>query len=182
MQRFLPDSHLVRNQNPAAMKKITTCVFFSLIVITSLSAQSRSFQAFRDKFSGAENVHHFSTNGFFARAILWMTTADEFDNAIKSIRSISLMTVPKSLFREREVSVSGFKTVLSDDSFDELGRVRDHGDHVTLYMKTTQSKNNRYIFLIEEPGEVVLIEMTGYIDPRILLDNSSFSFSDKQKI
>lgn len=104
----------------------------------------------------------------------------EFNDAIKGIRSIDLITVPKSAFGQAEVTVSGFKKVLKEDSFDELARVKDCGDDVTLYIRSTKSRNNRYIILIEQPEEVVVIELTGQIDPDFLLNSKALSFSENK--
>jgi Domain of unknown function (DUF4252) len=164
------------------MKKITTCIFLFFIISSSVSAQSDSFLAFGEKFSGREGVHHFRTNGFLARSIVWIASETEFNGAIKSIRSIDLIIVPKSAFSREQVTVAGFKKVLRKDSFEELARVKDRGDDVTLYARPTQSRNTRYIILVEESDEVVLIELEGHIDPDLLLKNRSLSFSEnKQK-
>ena len=109
------------------MKSITTGIILLLAITTSSLAQSRSFQTIKEKFSGSEDVHCFSTNGFFARTILWMANEHEFNGAIKDIKSINLITVPKSAFRSEGVTVSGFKKVLQDDSFEQLARVTGSG-------------------------------------------------------
>jgi len=166
------------------MKKITTCIFFYLVISATIpvAAQSNSFQAFRDKFSRGEDVHHFSTNGLFARTVLWMAGEHEFNDAVTSIKSINLVTVPKSAFKQEKVTISGFKKVLKKDSFEELVRIKDNGDDVTLYIRSTESHNNRYIILIEQSDNVVVIELKGYVDPDFLLNNSSLSISEnKQK-
>jgi hypothetical protein len=120
------------------MKKVTTCILLYLVITSSVSAQSDSFLAFGEKFSGSEGVHHFRTNGFLARSIVWIASETEFNGAIKNIRSIDLIIVPKSAFSREQVTVSGFKKVLKKDSFEELARIKDRGDDVTLYTKSTQ--------------------------------------------
>jgi Domain of unknown function (DUF4252) len=180
MQRLLLNKRLVSIEPYKAMRKITTCIVLC-VVAHCVSAQSNSFQTFREKFSDGEDVHHFSTNGFLARTVLWMAGEHEFNSAIKSIRSINLMSVPKSAFRQEEVTVRGFKKVLREDAFEELTRIKDHSDDVTLYIRSTQSRNNRYIILIEQSDQVVLIEMTGYVDQDFWLNNKSLSFSEKRQ-
>ena len=165
------------------MKKITACILLCLFISPGFSviAQSNSFQAFGEKFSDEADVHHFSTNGFFARTILWMAGEHEFNNAVKSIKSINLITVPKSAFEQEKVTVSGFKKVLKQDSFDELARVKDNGDDVTLYIRSTETRNNRYMILIEQSATVILIELKGYVDPDFLLNNRPISFSENKQ-
>lgn len=161
------------------MKTITTCIILSFVITTSVSAQSRSFVTFKEKFSDREDAHSFSTNGFFARTVFWIAGEHEFNKAIESIKNISLITVPKAAFRSKRVTVSGFKKMLREDSFEELVCVKDHGDDVTVYIKPTQNRNNRYIILVEESDEVVVIELEGYVDPDYLLNNKSISFKQK---
>jgi hypothetical protein len=175
MQRLFINKHLVSIKPHYAMKKITTCFIICLVISSavSVSAQSNSFLAFGEKFSDQNDVHHFRTNGFLARSVIWMAGEHEFTRAIRSVRSIDLIVVPKSAFSREDVTVSGFKKVLKKDSFDELARVTDHGDDVTLYARSTQSRNSRYIILIEQSDEVVLIELEGNIDPDLLIKTSS---------
>jgi len=160
------------------MKTIATCIILSLVITTSALTQSKSFLTLKEKFSNGKDVYSFSTSGLFARTILWMAGEHEFNDAIKSIKNISLITVPKSAFKSEGVTVSGFKKVLREDSFEELVRVKDHGDDVTMYIKPTQNRNNRYIILVEEYDEVVVIELKGYVDPDFLLKNESLTFAN----
>jgi len=88
------------------MKTIATCIILSFVITTSVSAQSRSFETFKEKFSDSEDAYSFSTNGFFARTVLWLAGEHEFNKAIESIKSISLVTVPKDAFRSERVTVS----------------------------------------------------------------------------
>jgi len=151
------------------MKTLVTA--FVLFVSFSVSvAQSDSFITLRQKFSGQEDVFSFGTNGFFARTILWMAGEHEFTNAVKDIKSIRLITIPKESFKHEGVSVNGFKNVLAKDSFEQLAQVKEDGDDITIYMQSTKLKNNRYMILVEERDEVVAIEISGYIDPNLLLE------------
>ncbi|MBA4056186.1 MAG: hypothetical protein C0490_15835, partial [Marivirga sp.] len=118
------------------MKKITTCILLYFVISSSVCAQSNSFLAFGEKFSEGEGVHHFRTNSFLARSIVWIASEAEFNGAIKSITSIDLIIVPKSAFSREQVTVAGFKKVLKKDSFEELARVENRGDDVTLYAKS----------------------------------------------
>jgi len=148
-------------------------LFTAFVLIVSLStsvAQSDSFITLKEKFSGQEDVFSFGTNGFFARTILWMAGEHEFTNAVKDIKSIRLITIPKESFRNKAVSVNGFKHVLEKDSFEQLAHVKEDGDDITIYLQSTKLKNNRYMILVEEHDEVVAIEISGYIDPKLLLE------------
>ncbi len=159
------------------MRTITTCIIISVLLTSSALAQSNSFLKFKEKFSNADGVHCFSTNGFLAKTVLWMAGEHEYHKAIKEIQNVSLITAPKSAFRAEGVTVAGFKKVLRDDSFEELAHVRDNGDDVTIYLKTTQSKSSRYMILVEDSDNVVAIEIRGYIDPKFFINNTSLCFN-----
>jgi hypothetical protein len=159
------------------MKSATLTLVFLLLSFTFVAAQSESFQTLKDKFTGSDNVHSFATSGFFARTVLWMAGEHDFNKAVRDIRSIRLITIPKVAFSEQDVTLNGFKKVVRKDSFQELANVSDHGDEVTLFMQpATKNKSNRYLLLVDGDSEVVAIEIKGYIDPNVMLKNSSISY------
>jgi len=159
------------------MRTFAAFAILSVFITVSGLAQSKSFRSLQDKFSEDEDVYCFRTNGFLARTVLWMAGEHEFTKAIKDIENVSLITVPKSAFISRGVSVSGYKAILRKDLFEELARVDEQGDHVTLYMKSIENGNNRYMVLIEEPGTVVVIEFRGYVDPNLILKHEKLSYN-----
>jgi hypothetical protein len=161
------------------MKKICTGVILSLLLTTIGYSQSDSFIALKEKFAYHQDVYSFSTNAFLGGAILKLAGEHEFYDAVKSIKRISVITIPRDAFRHEDVSVSGFKKIMRRDSFQELARMKDNGDVVTFYMKPTESKNNRYMILVEDSGNLVAIELTGYIDPEFLLKCESHSTKEK---
>ena len=153
--------------------KITLLFLFAA---SAALAQSNSYQTLRNKFSGSEDVHSFSLNGFFARTVLRMTGEYEFKSAIKEVNSIRLMTIPYSEFKDRGVSLSGYKKLLERDAYEQLAHIRDHGDDITFYVQSTKKQDNRYMVLVEESDEVVVIEMRGYIDPEVLLKETDLAY------
>ena len=157
------------------MKTIAAGLLFSLVFSTAAFSQSDSFIALREKFAYDRDVHTFSTSAFLGGALFWMAGEHEFYDAIKDVKRIAFIVVPKDAFRREAVSVSGFKNVIRKDLFYELAKVKDHGDEITFYMKSTGSKNNRYMILVEEPENLIAIELTGYIDPEFLLTCESRS-------
>jgi hypothetical protein len=68
------------------------------------------------------------------------------------------------------LSVNGFRKVLRDDKFVSLATVRDHGDHVEIYLQQNGNKPDRYFVLIDEPSEVTAIELKGEVDVNKLND------------
>jgi hypothetical protein len=105
-----------------------------------------------------------------ARAALWASGETEINDAIKRIHNIQLMVVSKDAFREKRVTVAGYKRVLAKDHYSELLHAKDGGDDVTVYIKPAGSRNNLYMILVEEPDEVVAIHFEGYVDPTAILN------------
>ena len=161
------------------MKTISAGVILSLLLITACYSQSDSFLTLKEKFAYDEDVFSFSTSTFLAGSLIKLAGEHEFYDAVKRVKRISVITIPRESFRREEVSVSGFKKIMRKDSFKELARMKEDGDIITFYMKSTESMNNRYMILVEESDNVVAIELTGYIDPEFLLKCESQSFKEK---
>ena len=154
------------------MKSITTLVAILLFSAAGF-AQSKSFVTLKQKFSGHKNVHSFHASGLLARIILLTAGEHEFLNAVKDIRSIRMIVIPRSAFRAQGVTPRGFIKLAKDDAFQELANVRDHGDDVTLLMQSPgKGKDNRYLLLVDNKSEVVAIEVKGYIDPKLMLNET----------
>lgn len=159
------------------MKKVS--FLFALILITSLAfSQSNSYQTLRDNFIGQPDVNSFAVSGFFCRMVLGIAGEWEFKDAIKDIQHLRIITIPTGEFKAKGLSVNGYKKLLKKDSFEELASVRDNGDAITFYLQSNGNKN-RYMVLIQESDEVVVIEMKGYIDANLLLEaNKSLSYQN----
>ena len=151
------------------MKRTIVLVAFLLAGISESGAQSESFQALQKKFSSNESVFTFSTSGVLARTVLWLAGEHEFKRAIKQVKSIRLITIPATAFEQNKVSVAGFKKVVAEDAYEQLALVRDRKDEVTLYVQALKNSSvNRYLILIDNPEEVVAVEIKGYIEPNLL--------------
>jgi len=144
----------------------TLLILFVALLFTSItsSAQSDSYQLLKDKFKGEQDVYSFSFSGWMGRAILKMAGENEFRDAIKDLKHVRFITIPKSEFTARQVTVNGFKKLLQKDYYEELAYVRDNGEEVTIYLRQGNNNKNHYFVLVEEEREVVAIEMKGYID------------------
>ncbi|MDZ7647219.1 MAG: DUF4252 domain-containing protein [Cytophagales bacterium] len=155
--------------------KVILFVFASMSVV---SAQTKSYQTLKSTFSDEPEVHSFSFSGWMGRLVLDMAGEYEFKNAIRDFNHVRFITIPRSEFDARNLSVSGFKKVLQQDSFEEIAFVRDRGEEVTIYLRETSNKENRknvYFVLVEEEREVVAIELRGFLDTQLLnTDNSTF--------
>ena len=155
------------------MKNILTAITIVLFA-TQAFCQSDSYVTIKDTFKGGEDVHSISVSGFLARTVLWMADEHEFRDMITDIKSIKLITIPIEQFKEKGVTVNGFKKILNQDSFHELGHVRDHGDLVTFFIQENgkHKLKDRYFIIVEEKDEVIGIEMRGAVDVNALLKYS----------
>ncbi len=135
-----------------------------LITVGSVSAQSNSYQILKENFIGQPDVHSFSVSGWVGRLILNMAGEYEFRDAIKELKHVRLITIPRAEFEARKLTVRGFKNILQQDSFQELAFIRDNGEEVSIYLKEGNNHKNHYFVLVEDEQEVVAIELKGYID------------------
>ena len=160
------------------MRPLTLVCLFLFIGSYFAHAQSPAFQTLKEKFSAEDDVFAIGTSGFFARTILWLGGEHEFKKSIKSIHRVRLITIPKPAFEKHGVTVNGFRKVLAKDSFESLAQIRDHGDDISVYIKSgKRDNNNSYFILVENDHEVVAMEIKGFIDPERLLMHSQLSYN-----
>lgn len=160
------------------MKFIAFLIIIFSSVITATFSQSKSYKTLKNKFGQTEDVEAFAISGFLGRVVLRLTGEHDFRNAVKKVKHISFISIPKSAFKAERVSVQGFKKILKEDSFEKLLSVVDQGDDVSLYVQNgTKERHSRYFLLIEEESEVVAMEIRGYIDPNLMLKNSNLSYN-----
>ena len=155
------------------MKRVSLVLsLFVLLMSTSAFSQSNSYLTLKDHFNDKPDVHSFNVNGFFCRMVLSVAGEWEFKDAIKDVQHVRLITIPTEEFKAQGLSVNGFKKLLAKDSFEELASIRDNGDDVNFYLQS-KGKKNRYMILVQEPDEVVVIEMKGDIDVNLLLERNN---------
>jgi hypothetical protein len=163
------------------MKLLTiSAVLLILLTSTSLLAQSDSYHALREKFRGERDVIALHASGAFARTILWVAGEKDFKDAIGDVDDIRFIVIPKRAFRANDVSLNGFKKIAREDSFEEVARVKDHGDDVTLMMQTSYSNKhneNRYLVVVDSNEEVVVMEIKGYVDPNLTIYKEKIAYN-----
>ena len=115
------------------MKTIFAGVTLSLLLITACYSQSDSFLTLKERFAYDHDVYSFSTSTFLGGAIIKLAGEHEFYDAVKRVKRISFITIPRESFRREEVTLSGFKKVMRKDSFQELARMKENGDVNVLY-------------------------------------------------
>jgi hypothetical protein len=160
------------------MKLLTTSAALLIITASTAFAQSNSYHALREKFRGEKDVVALHASGSLARTILWVAGEKDFKDAIEDVKDIRFIVIPKRAFRANDVSLDGFKKIAKKDSFEEVARVRDHGDDVTLLLQTSyKQKHNRYLVVVESDSEVVVMEIKGYIDPSLTIYKEKIAYN-----
>jgi hypothetical protein len=149
-------------RNP--MKKSILLIASLLVLGHFAGAQSKTFKALQNKFADSEDAYSFKASGFWARTILWIAGEEKYSDAIREIKSIRIMSIPKEDFLESKVTVKGFKKFVLTDSYEEIFTVKEPNEEVTLYIQEGKNGKNRYFMLVDEPTEVVAIEIAGYVD------------------
>jgi Domain of unknown function (DUF4252) len=137
---------------------------FVLLVHTGATAQADSFRMLKDKFSGSENVHTFSVSGGLCRAVLWLAGEWEFRDAIKDVSSVKVISIPRAQWNDHTLFLKEFKASVKENHFESLASIRDHGDHVEVYVLPGSKAKNKYLLLAENDNEVTVIEVKGDID------------------
>jgi hypothetical protein len=143
--------------------RILALLLFSLA--WGAQGQSDSYFALKDAFRGHKDVYSFSVGGWACRWLLTVAGEYEFNHAIEEVKQVRLMVIPKNEFDRHQVSVNGFRKVLSEDRFEELACIRERNEVVTIYIKENGNRLNYYFVLVEEADEVVAMEIKGYINP-----------------
>jgi hypothetical protein len=148
----------------------STTIFVTLIVtgLNTAYSQSHSFQTLQNNFSQSENVYAFQASGFLARTMLWLA-GQHVTKAFKEVSNVRLISIPKSGFKEIGLSVAGFRKILHEDYYEELEGIRSEGNRINIYLQSRKNPaQNKYPILIDNPEDVVAVEIKGYIDPAIL--------------
>jgi hypothetical protein len=157
-------------------------LILAIVVGFSAFGQSAPYRALKGKFKGHEDVFAFSANGLVARTALKLAGERDFRKGIQYIRSIRIISIPKSAFEREHVTVKGFRKVIAAHSFEEMLAIKDHGDDVMIYMQEGKKKrDNRYLVLVDDKEDVVALEIRGYIDPRALRQHSDLNANPSVK-
>ena len=149
---------------------------FLMLTISVANSQHNSIRVLKDRFRGEADVHSFKLEGLMARLALKMIDDHEFKEAISGVRSIEFITIPKEAFIQQRVSVSGYKKFLEENHFESLMEVKDNGE-VVSFLLAPGKKRDYYVVIVDNPREVVVFELKGYIDPAMLTSGKITSAS-----
>jgi len=155
------------------MKKAS--LIFCLLLVSGFSyGQSNSYRMLRNQFEDSPEVKSYKLSGFLCKIIVKIVEDDDekLARALKEVRHVRVMTIPKEEFSAQKVTVSGFKSRLPKDNFEVMADIKDGDGSVAVFHRQEKKNKNRYFVIIEDSNEVLAIEMKGYIDPTILSEDS----------
>jgi hypothetical protein len=167
---------LFHNHSNLPMKK-----FFLLFLLAGLAnlsyGQSQSYRMLRNQFEDSPEVKSYRLSGLMCKIIVNIVENDDerLAAALKEVRKVRLMTIPKAEFAARNVTVKGFKERLPKDNFELLADFDKGDESLAFYHRLEKKNRNRYFVIIDEGDKVIAIEMKGFIDPSILSDESTFT-------
>jgi len=108
-----------------------------------------------------------------------MEDEEELKGMMNGIDHVRFIVIPKEEFKDQNLTVNGFRKVIANDSYEEVMSIHDKGDHINIFHRTEGNKKNRYFVLIEQPDEVVALELKGYIDPELFKnENNRITFNN----
>ncbi len=91
------------------MKTIFAGVILSLLLITACYSQSDSFLTLKEKFAYDQDVYSFSTSTFLGGALIKLAGEHEFYDAVKRVKRISVITIPRESFKRRRGKCIGIQ-------------------------------------------------------------------------
>ncbi len=142
-----------------------------LVVVFVIAPLITFAQSQFDKFEDIDGVTSVIVNqkAFALMSKIGAESDDEYLDLIKNIETLKVFaTEDIAVAKKMEVEV---KKYLSSAKLEELMRVKDGGDHVTIYIKEGKSEDyvsELFMYVKEgnndEIGETVIISLTGNID------------------
>jgi hypothetical protein len=142
-----------------------------------VNAQSKSYKTLHSQFADGEDVKSYRLRGLMIRLVAEIVEDEDqrLAAALRDVKRVRLMTIPKEEFTVRDVTVSGFKSRLSSDRFELMGDFRDEEGSVAFFHREEKRGKNCYFVIIDQDDEVIAIEMKGYIDPVIMADGATLT-------
>ncbi len=139
------------------MKKVFITWIFVLLACAGLHAQESFFEKFADR-KGVTSVY------ISKRMFGMMKNIDSGNinlaNVAGKINSMQILTCEnKSVADELRKETTHIKP---ENGYEELIRVREEGERVTIYVKEG-SKENEYVLLIDEQDEFTIILLNGQL-------------------
>ena len=139
------------------MKKVFITWIFVLLACAGLHAQESFFEKFADR-KGVTSVY------ISKRMFGMMKNIDSGNinlaNVSGKINSMQILTCEnKSVADELRKETAHIKP---ENGYEELIRVREEGERVTIYVKEG-SKENEYVLLIDEQDEFTIILLNGQL-------------------
>lgn len=139
------------------MKKVLITWIIILLASTGVRAQESFFEKFADR-KGVTSVY------ISKKMFSMMKNINSGDinlaNVADKINSLQILSCDnKTVADELRKETAHIKR---ENGYEELMRIREEGERVTIYAKEGK-KENEYVLLVDEPDEFVLILLNGQL-------------------
>lgn len=143
--------------NRQIMKKVLITWIIILLASTGVRAQESFFEKFADR-KGVTSVY------ISKKMFSMMKNINSGDinlaNVADKINSLQILSCDnKTVADELRKETAHIKR---ENGYEELMRIREEGERVTIYAKEGK-KENEYVLLVDEPDEFVLILLNGQL-------------------
>lgn len=139
------------------MKRLFITLVATLLVAIALPAQENVF----DKYADSEGISTVYISKKMFSMMKDMKSEDlNLDTLSGKISNMQILTC-----EDKDTAARLRKDIAyinPENGYEELLRVREEGERVTIYAKEGK-KENEYILIVDEPDEIVLIQLNGQL-------------------
>lgn len=139
------------------MKRLFITLIATLLVAIALPAQENVF----DKYADSEGV----STVYISKKMFSMMKDMKSEDLNLGTLSGKISNMQILTCEDKDTAARLRKDIAyinPENGYEELLRVREEGERVTIYAKEGK-KENEYILIVDEPDEIVLIQLNGQL-------------------
>lgn len=139
------------------MKRLFITLIATLLVAIALPAQENVF----DKYADSEGV----STVYISKKMFSMMKDMKSEDLNLGTLSGKISNMQILTCEDKDTAARLRKDIAyinPENGYEELLRVREEGEQVTIYAKEGK-KENEYILIVDEPDEIVLIQLNGQL-------------------
>jgi len=143
-------------------------ILFLILAILPVAAfcQSKSITNFRSDFK--ENSNMF----FYSSTLKMLNTENnpEFSEILDGIEEIRVLNYTKSDQKFDKDAIAGLKSALLEETYNTIMMINEKGNSVNVYGREKKGRTVGMVAIIEDTGNLVLIDLIGTIDIKKFMD------------
>jgi hypothetical protein len=146
------------------MRKIL--FLFLAILSVSVFGQSKSITNFRSDFKETSNMF------FYSSTLKMLNTENnpEFSDILDGIEEIRVLNYTKSDHKFDKAAIDGLKGALLEETYNTIMMINEKGNSVNVYGREKKGRTVGMVAIIEDTGNLVLIDLIGTIDIKKFMD------------